>query len=143
MPPPNNSCLPFGVIFPQQFTNGHVPKQFNFCSTALQFLTCAIFPLHCSLTSSVGKENLKVEYSSRDRIRVWPDLLDRNDGSYLARFRLMETYQNLVISIKFKNEHLASSPYHLKGILLQPFNSNLHSLPNWYSIVLKKFFRLI
>ena len=80
-----------------------------------------MLPLHYSLTSSVGKENIKVEYSSRDRVRVWPDLLDRNDGSYIARFRLMETYKDLVISIKFKSEHLASSPYHLKGMLFQPF----------------------
>ena len=51
-------------------------------------------------------------------MRVWPDLLDRNDGSYIARFRLMETYQDLTISVKFKNEHVADSPYLVKGLLL-------------------------
>ena len=69
-----------------------------------------------SLTSSIGKEHFKIEYTSNDRVRAWPDLLDRNDGSYIARFRLMETYRDLRISIKFKNEHVADSPYHMKGL---------------------------
>ena len=54
-------------------------------------------------------------------MRVWPDLLDRNDGSYIARFRLMETYRDLTISVKFKNEHVADSPYLVKGLLLLSF----------------------
>ena len=72
--------------------------------------------LSFSLTSSPGKENLKVEYSSRaGRVRMWPDLLDRNDGSFIVRFRIMNTYNDLKISVKWKDQHVAKSPYQLKG----------------------------
>jgi len=87
-----------------------------------------------NLTSSAGKENLNVVYSSRDRVRVWPDLLDRNDGSYIARFRLMETYQDLTISVKFKNEHVADSPYLVKGqVYHEQCNCPEHDTNKWLS----------
>lgn len=74
------------------------------------------------MTTSVGKENIKVDYSSPNsgRVRAWPDLLDRNDGSFIVRFRLMETYRDLTISITYKGKHIADSPYALKGLLPEP-----------------------
>ncbi|XP_065065334.1 protein O-glucosyltransferase 2-like [Rhopilema esculentum] len=71
-----------------------------------------------NLTSSPGKENLKVEYSSSaGRVRLWPDLLDRNDGSFIVRFRIMNTYNDLKISVKWKDQHIAKSPYQLKAAI--------------------------
>ena len=90
------------------------------------------FYLFSSLTSSVGKENLKVDYSSKNRVRIWPDLLDRNDGSYIARFRLFETYQEITISVKYKDEHIANSPYHLKGL----FFASIFMLPSIFDLLL-------
>lgn len=92
-------------------------------------LHCNILYIPSSLTSSAGKENFNIEYSSGERVRVWPDLLDRNDGSYIARFKLMSTYRDLTISIKFKNQHVANSPYHLRGLFPAYDISILHILP--------------
>ncbi len=49
--------------------------------------------------------------------RVHIELMDKNDGSFIVRYRLHAFYKHgLRISITYKNKHVAQSPYILKGI---------------------------
>lgn len=41
-------------------------------------------------------------------------MLDRKDNSYIVRYKLYDTCENLVINVKYKNEHVAESPYSIK-----------------------------
>lgn len=43
--------------------------------------------------------------------RTWTNILDRKDGSYIVRYKLYESCKNLVINVKYKNEHVGDSPY--------------------------------
>ncbi|XP_020710254.2 protein O-glucosyltransferase 2-like isoform X2 [Athalia rosae] len=47
--------------------------------------------------------------------RIWKQILNRKDGSFIIRYRLYETCVNLEIVIKVKNEHLPMSPLFFKG----------------------------
>lgn len=47
--------------------------------------------------------------------RIWVQVLDRKDGSFLVRYRMYATYQDLHIHVLHKNKHVAKSPYILKG----------------------------
>lgn len=74
-----------------------------------------MFSLH-SFSRSIGKTTFEVSVtSSGQRVRVWKEVLDRNDGSYLVRMRFYRTVENLEISIKYKGDHVAKSPYEIKG----------------------------
>lgn len=39
------------------------------------------------------------------------NILDRKDGSYIIRYKVYETCLSFTIQIKYKNEHIAESPY--------------------------------
>lgn len=55
---------------------------------------------------------------TRELVRARVEILDLNDGSYLVRYRLYNSYENLMISIKNnENEHISKSPYILNGKL--------------------------
>jgi len=41
--------------------------------------------------------------------------LDRHDGSYIVRFKLYESYKDIIISVLHNEKHVAKSPYFLKG----------------------------
>ncbi|XP_057667646.1 protein O-glucosyltransferase 2-like isoform X2 [Diorhabda carinulata] len=43
--------------------------------------------------------------------RIWTNVLDRKDNSYIVRYKLYETCSYLKISVTYNNEHLAKSPY--------------------------------
>ncbi|XP_038673679.1 protein O-glucosyltransferase 2 isoform X3 [Scyliorhinus canicula] len=47
--------------------------------------------------------------------RIWVQVLDRKDGSFLVRYRMYSSYRGLTIEVKFQDEHVAQSPYVLKG----------------------------
>ncbi|XP_041088964.1 protein O-glucosyltransferase 3-like isoform X4 [Polyodon spathula] len=68
----------------------------------------------------MGRDPFRVEITSRsknERIRIhWAKPLDRNDGSFLMRYRLYEsTTEGLKIEVFHRNKHVAQSPYILKG----------------------------
>lgn len=42
-------------------------------------------------------------------------MLDRKDNSYIVRYKLYETCENLVINVKYKDQHVAESPYSIKA----------------------------
>ena len=51
-------------------------------------------------------------------MRAWVQVLDIQDGSYIVRFRLYQSYPDIIINVKYKDEHVAKSPYTLSGIFL-------------------------
>uniref|UniRef100_A0A6P7F504 Protein O-glucosyltransferase 2-like n=1 Tax=Diabrotica virgifera virgifera TaxID=50390 RepID=A0A6P7F504_DIAVI len=43
--------------------------------------------------------------------RIWTNLLNRKDGSYIVRYKLYETCSYVKISVTYGNKHLGKSPY--------------------------------
>lgn len=41
--------------------------------------------------------------------------MDRKDGSYVVRYKMFSTAEDLMIDILYGGRHVASSPYTLKG----------------------------
>ena len=76
---------------------------------------------HCSshhrFTSSPGEKVFQIKISAPDEqfTRVGVQVLDRKDGSYIVRYRMYASYKNLKIEVKFQGQHVAKSPYILKG----------------------------
>ncbi|MGH0169604.1 UNVERIFIED_CONTAM: hypothetical protein FKN15_056970 [Acipenser sinensis] len=73
-----------------------------------------------NFTHSPGRDPFRVEITSRSKkehIRIhWVKPLDRNDGSFLMRYRLYESAtEGLKIEVFHRNKHVAQSPYILKG----------------------------
>ncbi|XP_025784707.1 KDEL motif-containing protein 2 [Puma concolor] len=72
------------------------------------------------LTSGPGQTLFKVvikSLSPKELVRIHvPKPLDRNDGTFLVRYRMYETVsEGLKIEVLYGDEHVAQSPYILKG----------------------------
>eukprot|EP00794_Sanderia_malayensis_P018950 gene18950-20856_t len=89
------------------------------------------------IKKSVGKNPFDIVYTTdTGRARIWRDIQDRNDGSYLVRFRLYQSYQSLEISIKHQGKHVAKSPYTIKGpIYSEACNCPEHDEKKWTSVM--------
>lgn len=73
---------------------------------------------YLSLTQSAGRDLFRVELKSTyaDFVRARVEVLDFNDGIYLVRYRLVDSYSDLIISLTNRlGQHVANSPYHLEG----------------------------
>lgn len=70
-----------------------------------------------NLTTSPGEKTFEVNIVSpvEQFTRIWVQVLDRQDGSFIVRYRMYATYTNLHIHIMHKDKHVAKSPYTLKG----------------------------
>ena len=74
-----------------------------------------------SITSSLGEDYFKITFSyenvlNENLVRTHSEVLDRQDGTYIVRYRMHDNYENLMISVKNKNDqHVAKSPYYLRG----------------------------
>ncbi|XP_023130993.2 protein O-glucosyltransferase 2 isoform X1 [Amphiprion ocellaris] len=70
-----------------------------------------------NLTTSPGEKTFEVKIVSpvEQFTRIWIQVLDRKDGSFLVRYRMYATYTDLHIHILLKNKHAAKSPFILKG----------------------------
>ncbi|KAM4796104.1 protein O-glucosyltransferase 3 [Rhinophrynus dorsalis] len=73
-----------------------------------------------NFTNSPGNKSFKVKikaFSSKEFIRIHvPDPLDRNDGSFLMRYRMYgSSNEGLMIEVLHGDKHVAQSPYILKG----------------------------
>ena len=70
-----------------------------------------------SYTYSPGKETFTLGINGKHgRIRVWREILDRNDGTFMIRFRLYNSHRDISLEIKHDGKHVARSPYIFKGI---------------------------
>ncbi|KAI5106875.1 KDEL motif-containing protein 1 precursor [Silurus meridionalis] len=70
-----------------------------------------------NLTTSPGANTFEVKVTSPSEAfsRIWVQVLDRQDGSFLVRYRMYASYTELNVEILLKNKHVAKSPYILKG----------------------------
>ncbi|XP_028993305.1 protein O-glucosyltransferase 2 [Betta splendens] len=70
-----------------------------------------------NLTKSPGEKTFDVKIDSPvERFtRIWIQVLDRKDGSFLVRYRMYATYRDLHVHILLRDKHVAKSPYILKG----------------------------
>ena len=66
---------------------------------------------------SVGARAFSVSTYASDgsRVRIWTQVLDRHDGSYIVRFKCYESTYSLTIDILYGGKHVAKSPYSIKG----------------------------
>ncbi|XP_051881576.1 protein O-glucosyltransferase 2 isoform X5 [Pristis pectinata] len=84
---------------------------------ARYFYIQAVAEDNVNFTSSPGENTFTVNINSpgEEFTRIWVQVLDRKDGSFLVRYRMYSSYRDLVIEIKFQDAHVAQSPYFLKG----------------------------
>ena len=80
---------------------------------ALSVLFCV-----CSFTESLGEDAFSanlLKSSDNGRVHAWTQVLDRHDGSYIVRYKMMQSYENLKIEVLYNGAHVANSPYFLEG----------------------------
>ncbi|XP_033754926.1 protein O-glucosyltransferase 2-like [Pecten maximus] len=72
-----------------------------------------------NVTKSIGDNAfvLSVSESNGNRVRSWAQVLDAFDGTYIGRFRLFNSNQDLNVNIKHNDQHVAGSPYQIKGMV--------------------------
>ena len=71
------------------------------------------------MTESPGEQTFDVKLStSSGRTRVWLQVLDRHDGSFIVRYRPFASYHDLTIEVLYNGKHVAKSPYKLTGVRL-------------------------
>ncbi|XP_067890194.1 protein O-glucosyltransferase 2 isoform X1 [Heterodontus francisci] len=89
----------------------------NIVLPARYFYIQAVAEDNVNFTSSPGENTFTVNiYSPGEQFtRIWVQVLDRKDGSFLVRYRMYSSYRGLVIEVKFQDKHVAQSPYVLKG----------------------------
>ncbi|XP_038673681.1 protein O-glucosyltransferase 2 isoform X5 [Scyliorhinus canicula] len=89
----------------------------NIVLPARYFYIQAVAEDNVNFTSSPGENLFTVNiYSPGEQFtRIWVQVLDRKDGSFLVRYRMYSSYRGLTIEVKFQDEHVAQSPYVLKG----------------------------
>lgn len=71
-----------------------------------------------SITSSIGEDAFSIsviDLSTNQPARAYIQLVDRNDGSYIVRFRLFYSYDGLKVLVSHKYQRVAQSPYIIKG----------------------------
>jgi len=87
-----------------------------------------------NFTVSAGAEAFTVNlWSSADpRVRVWKQVLDRHDGTYIVRFRLYKSYRDLRVDVQHQGQHVAGSPYTMPGVVYHDkCDCPEASLPAW------------
>lgn len=80
-------------------------------------LVSVLYSLYHSITTSPGEKafDVKIVSPGEHLTRIWLQVLDRKDGSFLVRYRMYSTYPDIHIHVLLKNEHVANSPFLLKG----------------------------
>lgn len=70
-----------------------------------------------NFTSSPGESTFQVKIVApgEDFSRIWVQVLDRKDGSFVVRYRMYASYPNLQIDVQLQDKHVAKSPYTLTG----------------------------
>ncbi|KAK3749514.1 hypothetical protein RRG08_043420 [Elysia crispata] len=70
-----------------------------------------------NVTTSVGKKIVSalVSPANGDNARIWTEVLDRHDGSFIVRFRLFSSTSDLKVAVTLRGQHIADSPYTITG----------------------------
>lgn len=69
--------------------------------------------------------------------RLWTNILDTKDGIYIVRYKQYEACAKVSINVKYKNQHVAESPYKISQIIYpEECSCPLYSLKkltaSWY-----------
>lgn len=82
------------------------------------------FPFEVA-TSGRNKHNVKC--------RIWLNVLDRKDGSYIVRYKVYETCKDFTLSVTYKNKHVGGSPYGgFKWVYSEDNNCPEKSFKKWF-----------
>ena len=76
------------------------------------------FYINMNVRCNVSQTELHVELkgvSEYGPCRVWTQVLDRHDGSFIVRYKMFQNCDDLEIHVTWKDHHLAESPYIYKG----------------------------
>nr|XP_015194498.1 PREDICTED: KDEL motif-containing protein 1 isoform X2 [Lepisosteus oculatus] len=78
-----------------------------------------------NFTSSPGESTFQVKITAPGEMfsRIWVQVLDRKDGSFLVRYRMYASYSALQIEVLHNGSHVANSPYILRGPV---YHENCH-----------------
>lgn len=101
---------------------------------SLYIFRLLFFLLLLSITHSYGENLFFVtvdyfdsEFNEYKAARVYLEILDRLDGSYVVRYKLYKSYKKLRISVfSDTHEHIAQSPYNLDAT---PINQDKCNCP--------------
>ena len=47
--------------------------------------------------------------------RIWTQILDRHDGTFIVRYKMFQACNDVEINITWQGQHIAESPYKLPG----------------------------
>ncbi|XP_048728730.2 protein O-glucosyltransferase 2-like [Ostrea edulis] len=89
-----------------------------------------------NFTHSLGEKAFEVKVTQEDgsRARIYAQVLDLQDGSYVVRFRPFETYSSLRINLLHDQNHVAKSPYYLKGMVYhEDCYCPMSNIEKWYT----------
>ncbi|XP_039279066.1 protein O-glucosyltransferase 2 [Nilaparvata lugens] len=77
------------------------------------FLNLESFKKSMSIDEIEKKLSVQVfgQHTSGRSARIWVNVLNRNDGLFVVRYKLYETCKNLQIVVKFNNKHINGSPF--------------------------------
>ncbi|BFZ19588.1 hypothetical protein BsWGS_22627 [Bradybaena similaris] len=91
-----------------------------------------------NMTESVKQGAIRATVStvSGARVRIWTQLLDRHDGTYIVRYRPFASTTDILISVELNGHHIAQSPYHVLGdIRHETCNCPQQTVDEWASSV--------
>ncbi|XP_041454294.1 protein O-glucosyltransferase 2-like [Lytechinus variegatus] len=91
----------------------------NFVVPARFFYIQAVDFENNNFTYSPGSNAFEVSIKPIDgnRGRIYLQMLDRHDGTFIVRYRLYQSYDGLKITVKSAGRHVADSPYKLNGLV--------------------------
>lgn len=103
----------------EENSKAHRLKSIIFVHLCLEIIFMSRCSSHGRFTSSPGENVFQIKISAPEEqfTRVGVQVLDRKDGSFIVRYRMYASYKNLKVEVKFQGQHVAKSPYILKGNL--------------------------
>ncbi|KAB7496132.1 KDEL motif-containing protein 1, partial [Armadillidium nasatum] len=109
-----------------------------------------VLPVRYFFIETYNSKNVRIKSSSGDRIkvqvegetsnglhcRVWVQVLDRYDGSYIVRYRTYQTCFKTTIHVMYNYRHIAESPYKFEGpIYAEDCNCPVKDVSSWTEMV--------
>ncbi|CAC5400399.1 Protein O-glucosyltransferase 3,Protein O-glucosyltransferase 2 [Mytilus coruscus] len=91
-----------------------------------------------SITRSLGDKafDVTIIQVNGNRARVWVQLLDLQDGSYIVRYRLYESYPDIIINVKYNEHNVAKSPYKLSGMVYhEKCYCPVNRIEKWFEVM--------
>ncbi|XP_062610199.1 protein O-glucosyltransferase 2-like, partial [Saccostrea cucullata] len=103
---------------------------------ARYFFVQAVDQFGENFTHSLGDKAFEVKITQEDgsRARIYAQVLDLYDGSYVVRFRPFVTYSSLRINLLHNENHVSKSPYYLRGMVYhEDCYCPMTNLEKWYT----------